>query len=84
MDAIPSERFADLTDAALKVLAARAVRELEFSRDQQERALRDIVALRDEMIDRLRRRGDDEGGAGVREPRKPSPSGGTAAAQQQE
>jgi hypothetical protein len=79
--ALSGRPFAHLTDADLKDRAERAVQELEDApRERQERVLQDIAALRDEMVERLRRRGDDDGTTGVREPRKPRPGGSAAAA----
>ena len=47
--------FAHVEDAVLKMHAARVAHELEHAAgEQQELLLRDIAALRDEMIERLR------------------------------
>jgi hypothetical protein len=69
--AMRDEQFAGVSDAALRLLSEHAAQELRLCRAQEERALREIMALRDEMLYRLQRRGDEEGGAGVREPRGP-------------
>jgi hypothetical protein len=87
IELLSSRPFTDLTDAALKARADRAAQEMDLvPADQQERVLRDIAALRDEMIERLLRRGDDDGTTGVREPREPGPidSAGAAAVEQDE
>ncbi len=74
--------YATLSDAELKGVASRLVAELEQSSPGHEPAvLCEIAIVREEMIDRLRRRGDDGDGQGsVREPRRPRPGSGGAQA----
>jgi hypothetical protein len=74
--------FATLSDAELKGEANRLVDELEQASPGDEPAvLSEIAVVRDEMIDRLRRRGDDDDeSGGVREPRLPTPGSGGAQA----
>jgi hypothetical protein len=69
--------FAHYTNAALKARAARIAVDVEEAPVEQRHALyREVAELRDEMLRRLR--GDDEGTAGVREPRRPPPGGDAA------
>jgi hypothetical protein len=74
--------YATLSDADLKREASRLIDELEQSSPGHEPAvLCEIEVVREEMIDRLRRRGDDDDGqGGVREPRVPRPGSGGAQA----
>lgn len=74
--------YATLSDAELKGEARRLVDELEHASPGHEPAvLCEIAVVREEMIDRLRRRGDDgDDHGGVREPRVPRPSSGGAQA----
>jgi hypothetical protein len=75
--------YTSLSDADLKLEAGRLVDELERAfPEHREAILGEIVVVRQEMIDRLQRRGEggDDGQGGVREPRRPRPSAGGAQA----
>jgi hypothetical protein len=74
--------YATLSDADLKHEANRLVDELEgASPGHQTAVLTEIAVVREEMIDRLRSRGDDDDeSGGVREPRVPDPGSGGAQA----
>jgi hypothetical protein len=74
--------YATLSDAGLKAEANRLVVALEQASQGHEAAvLCEIAVVREEMIDRLRRRGDEgDDHGGVREPRVPRPGSGGARA----
>jgi len=73
-------RFAPLSDAELKARVDALVRAAARCAPEERWTLfEEAAALREEVIDRLYGRGGDEG-AGTREPRRPRPPGGAAAA----
>jgi len=73
--------FVHVANADLKQRAARLAAEVEHApKDRLDTLLREIAAVRDEMIDRLRGDHGDDGPSGVREPRRPLPGGSAAAA----
>jgi len=73
--------FGHCTDASLKDYSVRIGVEIErASGERPDYLLREVAALRDEMIDWRRGAGGNEDGAGVREPRRPRPGGSAAAA----
>jgi hypothetical protein len=78
-----AERCGELTNGDLKLLARELASRFRWANETERDAVREsIVLVREEMLRRIADDGDDL--PGVREPRRPRPSAGAAAAARRE